>query len=411
MRWLFLLLLLVGVFATGSPLLAQSDNSLTKPYATLDRQAVTYRGPVGTTEKDFPRGVAVIGAILPLQGSQQAEGRALLAAAQMALEQEQARGPLPDGRKLALVVRDESGPWGQASSEILKLIEQDHALVLLTSASGSIAHQAEQLANKISFPILTLASDPTTTQANVPWLFRLGPSDADQARAFSRRIYTELGLQRVLLIAQTDHDGRIGSAEFEKAARELKVPVPELLDVSPSTFNPVPVGEVIQAKAPDAVVVWTDTALARELLAVVHKLRPSTPVFMCTKAAQLGNDGQNGNTSTATTEAKQNLGEWFTIAASPAREEATWREFEESYRARTGSAPGIAAFQAYEAVHMIAAGLRATGTNRVLLRDYFASQGKFHDIAGIVPFDPAGNRVGEFALVKLTPTPESSGVQ
>ena len=70
---------------------------------------------------------AVIGMILPLQGPQRAEGQVLLAAAQLAIQEEQARGPLPDGRRLDLVVRDESGQWGQASTEILKLFDQNHA--------------------------------------------------------------------------------------------------------------------------------------------------------------------------------------------------------------------------------------------------------------------------------------------
>lgn len=406
--WFFLLLLLAGLTAVVSPALAQSDNSSPKPYATLDRQSVTYRGPIDTTEKDFPVGNAVIGMILPMQGPQQAEGKALLAAAQVALEQEQARGPLPDGRKLALAVRDESGPWGQASSEILKLIEQDHALVLLTSANGSIAHQAEQLANKISFPILTLASDPTTTQTNVPWLFRLGPSDTDQARAFCQRIYTQLGLRKVLLIGQMDHDGRVGRAEFEKAASQLKVPVPDVLEVSPSDLNSASLVEAIQAKAPEAVVVWTDARLANELLTAVHNSRPSTPVFLCSKAAQLGAQNQPGGASTVATTAKENLGESLTVVGLPARQEVARRDFEQAYRARTGNAPGIAALQVYEGVHWIAAGLRAAGANRVLLRDYFAREGQFHDATAIVPFDPAGNNLEEFAIVKITPLPASA---
>src|SRR5271165_3296088 len=220
LRNLHWIALSIALFTAAHRTVAQSDSPAPKPYATLDRQSVTYLGPIRATERDLPDGVAVIGMILPLRGPQQTEGQAILAAARLALEEEQALGPLPDGRKLALVARDESGPWGQASTEILKLIEQDHALTLLTSANGNSAHLAEQIANKIGIPILTFSSDPTTTQTNVPWLFRLGPSDIDQAHVFCHRIYTQLRLQKVLLIVQMDHDGRIGGAEFEKAAKE-----------------------------------------------------------------------------------------------------------------------------------------------------------------------------------------------
>jgi hypothetical protein len=56
---------------------------------------------------------------------------------------------------------------------------------LITSANGGIAHQAEQVSNRLGVPILTLASDATTTEVKMPWLYRLGPSDVDQARMFA----------------------------------------------------------------------------------------------------------------------------------------------------------------------------------------------------------------------------------
>lgn len=397
---------LVTVIGAGSPVAAQSDNtSATKPYATLDRQAVTYRGPVGSAEKDAFGDSDVIGAMLPLQGPQQAEGQALLAALQMALEQEQARGDLPGGRKLVLTVRDDSGPWGQASTEILKLIDNDHALVLLTSANGNIAHQAEQIANKISFPILTLASDPTTTETNVPWLFRLGPSDAEQARAFAQRIYTELQLRSVLLVAQTDHDGRIGRGEFEKAAREIKASPPEVLELSPAGLNPDTVAAVIQTKAPDALVIWSDAETAQQALLAIRKTKPMIPVFLSTKAAQLGTLSPNAGLCITALLDEQNLGDTFTLVSSPVDTNAAREAFERAYHAKTGTPPGLAALEAYQAVHWLTAALRAAGANRILLRDYLANDGKFHRQAALVPFDPAGNNTEEFAVTTIVMPP------
>ena len=399
-RWL---LLLAASFAACSSIRAQSDSVATKPYATLDRQSVSYQGPTRAIEKDIPDGAAVIGMILPLRGPQESEGKALLAAAQLALEAEQLLGPLPDGRRLVLVVRDESGPWGQASSEILKLIEQDHALVLLTSANGNSAHLAEQIANKISIPILTLSSDPTTTQANVPWLFRLGPSDTDQAYAFCQRIYTHLGLRKVLLIVQKDHDGSVGGAEFEKAARNLKVVPPIRLEISDSASNLEPVGEMLQTEGLDAIVVWTDAPLAEKLLPLIHQGQPSTPVFLCRKAAQLSTESgsDSGNAALVSAREPQSSGVHFTVRSLQQRQEAGQAKFQQLYLAQTGTTAGIAATEVYEAVHVIAAALRSAGASRALLRDYFANTGRSGNTTGIISFDPAGNSVQEFAIVKL----------
>jgi ABC-type branched-subunit amino acid transport system substrate-binding protein len=382
------------VLAASSPVMGQSDNSATKPYATLDRQSVTYRGPMSAMDKSSPGGAAVIGMILPLRGAQEAEGKALLAAAQLALEEEQARGALPDGRKLALVVRDESGPWGQASSEILKLIEQDHALVLLTSANGATAHQAEQMANKISFPILTLASDPSTTETNIPWLFRIGPSDTDQARAIARQISEQPGSRKTLLVVQTDHDGRVGGEEFEKAAWERKLEATERIELSSSAPNLESVAAAIQADAPGAVVVWTDAYIARELLPLVRQIAPSARFYLCSKAAQLGSDGggENGSAESGA----------FTVGLFLETGTVDKRKFAKEYGTRTGHRPGIAAFEAYEAVHMIAVGIRANGTNRVMLREYFASTEKARGVPGRITFNPAGNSTGEFSIIRVS---------
>jgi len=401
-RGLCRVLLSLAILAVCFRTAAQSDSGATKPYATLDRQSVAYRGPVRATEKDLPDGVAVIGMILPLRGPRQSEGKAMLAAAQMALEAEQSLGPLPDGRKLALVARDESGPWGQASSEILKLVEQDHALALLTSANGNSAHVAEQIANKIGIPILTLSSDPTTTQTNVPWLFRLGPSDTDQARAFCQRIYTQLGLQKVLLIVQMDHDGRIGAAEFEKAATYLKAVPPERLGIAAAAPNLESVGERVQAAGADAIVIWTDAPLAQQLLPFIHKAQPSAPVFLCRKAAQMGTESDSEHASLVAKEKFQTSEEFFTVQSLQKEREVPEDTFWQLYLARTGLTPGIAATDAYEAVHRIVAALRAAGTSRVLLRDYLANAGRFHDATRITSFDPAGNSVQEFTIVKLS---------
>ena len=233
------LLSLLGLFATATPALAQSDAATPKPYATLDRQSVAYRGPVSATEKDLPDGTAVIGLILPLRGRQQLEGKLLLAAAQLAIEEEQSLGPLADGRRLGLVARDESGPWGQASSEILKLIEQDHALVhphlreRNFHPPGGTNRQQDQHPDPHAFerPIHH-AGQSSLALSSGPERCRPG------TRLLPAHLFRSWLAKEYLLIVQMDHDGRIGGAEFEKAAKELNVPAPLRFVVTDSADKP-----------------------------------------------------------------------------------------------------------------------------------------------------------------------------
>jgi len=398
-RWIVLPLLLASVVASTLSVRAQTRPQNAKPYATLDRDTVAYRGPGRESERGLPEGVAIIGLMLPLRGRQEAEGKALAAAAELALEEEAATR-FPDGRRLVLGTGDETGPWGQASSEILKLIEEDHALALITSANGSIAHQAEQISNKLGVPILTLASDATTTEINMPWLFRLGASDADQARAFAQRIYQELDLKRVLLVSQGDHDGRTGAKEFMRARERLRVPQPDRLELSSVSPELDGVEDQIRAANPQAVVLWTDSKAGSMAVTLVREAAPGVPIFVCSRAAQLRfESGDEARGNAPTNEVRATNGVWV-VGSNPSLQNES-RVFIERYVARTGRAPSFAAFQVHDAVRMIAAALQAAGANRVRLRDALASGATFQGLAGTYSFDPAGNLRQAFTLVRL----------
>src|SRR5208337_1344120 len=147
-----------------------------QPYAVIPRDAVNYSGPGRDASHDLPGLEIKIGFLAPLTGPHPDEGKALLQAAQLAIEDE-AASPLPKGRRLSIVPRDQSGPWGRASNEVVHLVYEDQAVAIVTSLDGGSAHLAEQVGNKVGIPVVTLSSDPTTTQINLPWIFRLGPTD------------------------------------------------------------------------------------------------------------------------------------------------------------------------------------------------------------------------------------------
>ncbi len=144
------------------------------PYAVIPRDAVNYSGPGREASHDL-RGIEIkIGLLAPLTGPRQNEGKALLQGAQLAVEDE-AASPFPGGRRLSMVARDQSDSWGRATNEIVRLVFDDQVAALVTSLDGDSAHLAEQVGNKVGIPIVTLSTDPSTTQINLPWIFRLLP--------------------------------------------------------------------------------------------------------------------------------------------------------------------------------------------------------------------------------------------
>jgi len=384
-------LISLACLVTSWPVFAQSEASSHVPYASMNRDAVGYYGPGRESTNDLPGNVATIGLILPLRGQRASEGKLLQQAAQIALDDETASGPLPDGLRLALAVRDESERWGQASSEMVQLIDQEHAVALITSMDGGIAHQAEQIANKIGIPILTLSSDATTTRINIPWIFRLGPSDADQARLFASDIYQRRKPGKVLLIIETGHDGRVGGEEFVRAANLFQAAPPERIEFNPSRSDTQSFTEQITAMNLDSLVLWTGPETAAKILPALAQARPATSFYLCSKAAQFSGPPEAA-------------GSWITAETSKAIGEG-YREFRERYWEQTNLEPSLAAQEIYDAVRLLAAAIRTAGANRARVRDFLATVRTFQGVTGGLSFDPAGDFTGEFTLNGLPNPP------
>ena len=381
---------LLGLGLLASACFAQAPPPA--PYATINRDAVSYNGPGRDAGHDLAGPQIRLGLLAPLTGPRQAEGEALRCAAQMAIDEENATS-LPNDRRLALVTRDESGPWGQASTEIVRMVFDDQAVALITSAEGGAAHLAEQVGNKAGVPILTLSTDTTTTEINLPWIFRLGPTDAAQARAFVHDIYQARKLRRVALLTENDHDGRVGGEEFEKAVREMNAPAPDRIIVEPEK----PLLETLPDKlqGAQAVVIWTDAQTANQLVAHLREELPSAPLYLCRRAAQ----GDWAAQHPYTPRSSENPGLWIAVASEG--QTASRASFEQRYRQRYGAEPGIGAAQAYDTVRLLAASLRQSGPNRARLRDALAGVSGFPGASGIISFDHAGNDLTAVTLTRL----------
>ena len=363
-----------------------------RPYAQIDPEAIAYVGPGRAPDHDLRGPEVRIGLMAPLQGPRKAEGEAMVLAARLALEDR--AGTLPGGQRPSLAIGDESGPWGRASSEIVRIVTDENAVAIVTSADGGIAHLAEQIGNKIGVPIVTLATDSTTTQIDLPWIFRLAADDRRQAQAFAREIYTRRGIRRVVLIAERDHDGRAGAIEFNRSARDLGVPEPNRVDLDSGVVDLPKLLATIQSRRPEAVVLWTDDPLARLLVASLLDSDASPVIFVCQKAAA----AEIGSTHS---------GAAFTVSRSGANS-AAQAKFDERFRSQAGRPPTTEAAATYDAVSLVLASLRQAGANRARVRDQLARTPNFAGVSGGVAFDGAGNNLAPIGVVALPLSGEGS---
>ena len=229
-------------------------------------------------------------------------------------------------------------------------------------------------------------TDPSTTKINLPWIFRLAPSDTQQAAAFARDIYIQRKLKKVILITDCDHDGRVGGEEFQKAARSLGATPAERIEIDPGVSDLSSTVGRVEAASPEALVFWTGTRTTWRLLESWLESLPASQFYLSQEAAQRPPSGGQSNLWTV----------------GPASLERPLRErFEERYRARTGELAAPPTARAYDAVRILAASLRLSGPYRARLRDALAALSDYHGASGSVAFDHAGNDVSGFTLVRF----------
>jgi branched-chain amino acid transport system substrate-binding protein len=369
------------------------------PYASIGSTGVSYAGPGREASHDLAGPIIHIGILAPLNGPQKANGEAIVRAARMALK-DAAQGPLPGGLHLELAIGDESGPaWGRVTDAVLRLVFNDHAVAIVTSASGVTAHLSEQVGNKIGVPILTLSSDATTTQINLPWIFRLGPSDAQQAQAMARDIYRRRGFRHVLLVTESDHDGRMGGGEFVEAARRLGAPPPDSLALNPLQPDAGSLLSAIRTRSPQAIVFWTQPENAEKLLGTMRAHGIHAPVYLSQETAQEGSGLKRRSHKTAGVKDPSDAG-IYTVDIVPGGA-ASGTSFVRRYQAATGTYPSPVAVDAYEAVRLVAQAVRKGGPNRARVRDHLANTRDVAGVSGNISFDGQGNNRAAVRLVRL----------
>jgi branched-chain amino acid transport system substrate-binding protein len=250
---------------------------------------------------------------------------------------------------------------------------------------GASSHVAEQVVVKLGVPLLSPAStDPTLTQAGVPWIFRLPPDDAVQAQLLAAEI-ARRKLGRIALVAATEHDSRVTVAELRRALeRQRLTPVCELM-VDDSDFELDGTAQRLVDVAPESAVIALPAARARALVERLTGRGVAVPLLLPWRADQ-----------TVAQIARHYQGLVLAFAPFVVEHRATSR----------GARPAAdlvlespVASYTYDAATMIINALRAGATNRQALRERLLAQSPWSGVTGVIAWSSAGGNTAEPVLV------------
>lgn len=161
----------------------------------------------------FAQGMVKIGVLTPLSPpGDAAAGQFIVRGAKMAAEEINGKGGIVGGRKIELVIEDDSGTPEKGAAGLRKLATQDHVAAVVGQFHSSVAEAVQDLAEQLKVPVfMTQASAKSLTAKHLTYTFRTHVIDPDRVTLWNRWIQQQ-GFKRVAILAENTDYG-IGLVE------------------------------------------------------------------------------------------------------------------------------------------------------------------------------------------------------
>ena len=183
---------------------------------------------VAFTTPGFAQKPVKIGVLTPLSPpGDAAAGQFIVRGAKMGADDVNARGGILGGRKIELVIEDDSGTPEKGSAGFRKLATQDQAVAVVGQFHSSVMTAVQALAEQFKVPVFaTQASARQITERHLNYTFRTHVIDPDRCQMWTRWV-KERGFKRAALITENTDYG-VGLVDETKKAFAALHPGAEL---------------------------------------------------------------------------------------------------------------------------------------------------------------------------------------
>ncbi|MFQ6044519.1 MAG: ABC transporter substrate-binding protein [Candidatus Poribacteria bacterium] len=377
----------------------------TEPYSDFSNAGAEFYGQ-GRDEKEPDKLKAVR---IGLMGPEKIpEGKQLQNGVALAIEQANARGGY-NGIPYEIIFRPDDGPWGIAAKQVVRLTYDDEVWAILGGLDGRRTHLAELISAKAWIPIVTpTASDLTIDYANVPWVFRCMPSDAQQAQTlldYARK----RGYRNLIVLTEGQREAHTGFLRLKEIANRMRYQLGMHIEYNP--HNPTAILPRIEnttipslrSSAGDAILIWGHPNTALPLLIALRESGINAPILAPAILATPKIAEKAPTTGELIVAAPCDLSRFREHAASSnesQEDDALISTFIKQYQNRTGTMPSPIALFAYDATRILIAAIERAGLNRAKIRDEL-SRICFDGLTGTIHFDSLGGNPAQPVLMTL----------
>jgi branched-chain amino acid transport system substrate-binding protein len=290
-----------------------------------------------------------------------------------------------------LAVRSMEGAWGTGSKQAVDLIFEEEVSALVGSHDGRNAQLVEQAATKARIVFLSAwTSDPTLSQAFVPWFFNCVPNDLQQAAAMIEEIYNKRKFTKVAVISDNTYDSEMALKSFIKKTESSGKPGAVIFscDNESNELNNIP-DKINKAKA-DCIILFTQASSSKKLLQLLESGKMNLPVFGSLRILD----------ENELSDQELKYFEGVEYASSGNRTSPKSTAFRDEYRKIYGSHPGPVAEYAFDAMNLIIEAIRETGPDRDKIQKSLLKI-QYEGITGHIQFDEKGNRISKVGMMEI----------
>ena len=291
-----------------------------------------------------------------------------------------------------LIVRNMEGPWGNGSKEAVNLIFEEKVWAIMGSHDARNAHLVEQVIAKINIPFLSAwASDPTLSQAFVPWYFSCVPNTTQQAEAFIKQIPNKSNLNKTAVVLDETYDSKLCLKSLLKEIKKVggKEPLQLIITNSHKDFN-LFIKKINEAEISQLILLGKPLK-SLNFLGQLRENGMNLPIYG--GLSLLAEEEFNDNF-------KLEIYDNITISTSGKWLDNDALSFKNEYYKKYNKFPGAIAAYAYDGMNLILESIKLSGFDRIKIQKHLAKI-NFKGVTGDVQFDNRGNRLNATEMFKI----------
>jgi len=302
----------------------------------------------------------------------------VIKAAEFAIDQANAAGGYR-GKDFKLMIRTAEGFWGAGSKESVSLVYEDQVRAIVGALDGRNGHLAEQVATKSHLSYIeTYATEPTLSQAFVPWFMRVVPNDNQQAVTLLNQIQNEGG-GRIGILSTQDYDTRYAVKSLTRTVASKTRRSPLVIELDPTEFHQEKVLEKILSAQINHLVIPFDVSFLSDLIRSAKEVLPDLNIYGT-----------------------------LHFAMGAEKQDPTWKDYEGVYMIRpefdSERYPVLTSSRSVymsDAINLVVHAIGQVGTDRVDITNYISKSKYSAALTGSISFDDLGNRQNASTLIQI----------